>query len=80
MLREVAAPTRAGMQHVWRGPCDFAQGDNFFVRNFAPPDDAAAQYSCLVGRNRISLMSTSSGWLSANTTVRANESAGIATS
>ncbi len=34
--------------------------------------------SCRVGRNRISLMSTSSGWLMAKATARANESAGIA--
>ena len=32
-----------------------------------------------VGRNRISFTSTSSGWLIANATIRANESAGIAT-
>ena len=32
-----------------------------------------------VGRNRISFTSTSSGWLMANATARANESAGIAT-
>jgi hypothetical protein len=36
------------------------------------------QFSWLVGRNRISLMSTSSGWLMAKTTQRAKESAGIA--
>jgi len=39
-----------------------------------------AQSSCRVGRNRISLTSTSSGWLIAKTTIRANESAGIAIS
>lgn len=33
-----------------------------------------------VGRNRISLMSTSSGWLMAKTTARANESGEIASS
>jgi len=37
------------------------------------------QSSCLVGRNRISLMSTSSGWLIANATIWAKESAGMAT-
>ena len=36
------------------------------------------QNSWLVGLNRISLMSTSSGWLMANTTALAKESAGIA--
>jgi hypothetical protein len=39
-----------------------------------------AQRSCFVGLNRISLMSTSSGWLMANATIRAKESAGMAIS
>ena len=38
----------------------------------------SAQYSCAVGRNRISLIPTSSGWLMAKTTQRPNESAGMA--
>jgi hypothetical protein len=38
----------------------------------------SVQYSCLVGRNRISLTSTSSGWLMANMTMLAKESAGMA--
>jgi hypothetical protein len=33
-----------------------------------------------VGRNRISFTSTSSGWLMANATAPANDSAGVATS
>lgn len=37
------------------------------------------QYSCRVGRYRISLMSISAGWLIANATARAKESAGTAT-
>jgi Na+/melibiose symporter-like transporter len=40
----------------------------------------AAQYSWRVGRNRISFTSISSGWLTAKTTARANEAAGIAIS
>jgi hypothetical protein len=53
----------------------------------APKADVAAarppmlgQYAWLVGRNRISLISTSSGWLMANATALAKESAGIAIS
>src|SRR5205823_117268 len=42
--------------------------------------DVHFQYSCLVGLNRISLTSTFSGWLMANTTISAKESAGIAIS
>ena len=38
------------------------------------------QYSCCVGRNRISLMSTSSGWPIAYATARANEAGEIAIS
>ena len=44
------------------------------------PPWLTAYNSWRVGRNRISLMSTSSGWLMAKATARANESAGIATS
>jgi hypothetical protein len=40
---------------------------------------ATAQRSCLVGRNKISLTSTSSGWLMAKSTILAKESAGTAT-
>ena len=39
---------------------------------------ASGQSSCRVGRNRISLTSTSSGWLIAKATMRAKELAGIA--
>ena len=39
----------------------------------APGPREPAQYSCRVGRNRISLMSTSSGWLMAKATARAND-------
>ena len=46
----------------------------------APFIRIAYQNSCRVGRNRISLMSTSSGWAMAKATARAKESAGIATS
>src|SRR5581483_4772802 len=38
------------------------------------------QYSCTVGRKRISFTSTLSGWLIANSTMLAKESAGIAMS
>jgi hypothetical protein len=40
--------------------------------------DGVAHSSCAVGRNRISLMSTSSGWLMANSTQRAKLSVGMA--
>ncbi len=43
-------------------------------------EQAGAYNSWRVGRNRISFTSTSSGWLMAKATARANESAGIAIS
>lgn len=44
-----------------------------------PPVQAVRCHSsCAVGRNRISLMSTSSGWLMAKATTRAKLSAGMA--
>jgi Domain of unknown function (DUF6894) len=52
-------------------------------REHAQPRSArenTAQSSCRVGRNKISLMSTSSGCSMAKATARANESAGIANS
>ncbi|MNL10901.1 hypothetical protein D3C87_1317160 [compost metagenome] len=50
----------------------------FVVPGFCATDATHAQNSCRVGRNRISLMSTSSGWLMANSTQRAKLLAGIA--
>ena len=64
------------------GSCRQAQvtAEAALLTDREPPRMSLSRYSSWrVGRNRISFTSTSSGWLMANATARANDSAGIAT-